>query len=61
METINLIKWVLFLGITIVYYIIIRNNSRQPGFIPILDNIVPILWYFIFVIVWLLLFFVILP
>lgn len=60
METINLIKWLLFIGVTVVYYFITRNNSRRPGFASGLDNIVPTFWYFIFVIIWLVLFFVIL-
>lgn len=57
METI--IKWVIFIVITAIWYYIANRECKKPGMLSGLDAIIPTFWYMVFIIIWIIVSFIV--
>lgn len=60
METMSIVKWVLFVVATGAWYYTVDKECKKPGWLSGIDAIMPTFWYMLFIIVWLIVFSIIL-
>lgn len=60
METVTILRWTLFAVATGIWYYTVDKECKKPGWLSVIDAIMPTVWYMLFIIVWLIVFLAIL-